>query len=447
MPVPVGHALVKVLMLALAVLTVRGVAARLRVTRGGVAHRLSPGSLRVLTLLFAVLLLAGVQLQHSFRNSWVSYPVLTMGAIAVLLGSVWAALAASDALARGSRTRVVAVPALVLLGLALALSYEMYFVVGPLIALALVLHAPGGLARTPSARRAKLVAGAAVLVPFGAMLAWTRLLVSRVCGDPDASCYAGTETALGPGRVATAVRNLVGAVPGHGLAGSRERAGTRIPPEAQDGAFSAPSLLLITLVLAGIALLLPWLRRRSDTDSDPQAERPVLVALGLIALAMSAGTATIMAGSTQAQELITATEFPYRHTVTTWAGLALALAALATLGLGLPRTAGRVVVGALPVVVVVLWTVGVVYPVNATLTRSALQSENHELWSEAHRSVLNPRLDETGEEQRCALLARVNEALDEDPLSWYVRLRPGMTGSFELLWDRPYCADPRPGTG
>lgn len=223
--------------------------------------------------------------------------------------------------------------------------------------------------------------------------------------------------------------------------------GTRIPPEAQDGAFSTPSLLLITLVLAGIALLLPWLRRGSDVGSEPGSERPVLVALALLALAMSAGAATIMAGSTQAQELITAAEYPYRHTVTTWAGLALALAALATLGLGLPRSAGRLVVGALPVVLVVLWTVGVVYPLNTALTRSALQSESHELLSEAYRTVLNPRLDETGEEQRCALLARVNEALDEEPLSWYVRLRPGMTGSFELLWDRPYCADPPSGPG
>lgn len=453
LPVMVGHALVKVLMLALAVLTLWGLAGRLRVVlpRRATPSSLSPASRTVLTLVFTVLVVCGAQLQHSFRNSWTAYPVLTMGAAAVCLGTVWAALAVADCWARGERWWPLAPLALALLGVTLALSYELWYVAVPLALIGLLMHTPAGPRGGPGLTPARWGTALALLIPFAAVLAWTRVRISRACALPDADCYVGTQPDLGLGTVITFWRNLTGAIPGAGRSGARDRLSRTLPESAQDAAFTPPGILFGVLALTGLLLVVggAHLRRRAtvpgavtpDDEEDAASQRPALVTLAVLALALAFGAALAMSLSAQAQDVVTAREYPYRHTVTTWAGLAAAVAALATLGLGLRRPQGRLLLGVAPLVLLVVWAAAFVYPVNAALTRSAQQSPNTPWLQDVYASVLNPRPGASGEEQRCALLAEVDTILEETPGSWHVRLRPGMVEGFEVLWDRPYCEE------
>lgn len=442
--VVVGHALVKLAMVGLAVAAFWWFLRSVRVRGTELASRHAG----VLAGLFAVLLLVGGQTQVLDRSSWTAYPVLTTGAIAVAFGTVALCLRLADRLTRSTRWLLAVVPVLLALAVFLNLSYELYYVAVPLTVLVLLVHTPP--ARPGGAswlqRHSRLVVGGGLAVLFGIGLVWVRRTVAAICAAPDAECYVGTEASLGGETVVVAWRNLLGAVPLFAGGPVGEFRVERTPWIGAPSVFGGYGWLAAVLVVVGLVLLLRVGQRGATVGggSDDVGEgdlarslRPVLTVVALTGLALAGGSAVIMALSAQAPEIVTQLGIPYRSTTVTWAGLCVAglgLVALLATGRG-PRQAVTLPVLAVSAVVLVIGIA--VWPIMAQAVRSVQSSPGTATVSAIHRAVLTPVFSERGDAQRCQLLDDLGRTV---PGGTAGRLEAGALGAFEDLWDEPFCA-------
>lgn len=441
--VVVGHAVVKLVMLGLAVLAFRWLLRALRV-RG---ERLSTGTRRLLIPLFGLLLLIGGQTQVLDRSSWTAYPVLTSGAIAVSFGTVALMLNLSDRLARSPRWLILIVPVLVLMAAFLNFSYELYYVAVPLAVLVLLVHSPPAeQGRAWLQRHARLVVGGGLTLLFGIGLIWVRRTVTAICSEPGRSCYVGTEASLGLDTVTVSLRNLLGSIPL--FAGShvgRDRL-DRAPWLEDPGFAEGLGWVGALLAIAGLVLLTTrWIGAAAGepVPADPRPQRAVLAVVAATGLAMAGGSAVIMALSAQAPEIVVELGVPYRSTTVIWAGLALTgLAGVAMLVTGRGRWAFTLPVAAMAVVTLVIGVI--VWPTMAQSTRIALGTPRVGVVQEAYRTVLTPDLTQEGEAERCAVLERIPQVV---PGGTADRLEIGVTESFEVVWGRPYCSAEPEGDG
>lgn len=438
-PVVVGHALVKLVMVLLAVGAFWWFLRVLRV-RG---ERLPSSTVRLLVPLFGVLLLLGGQTQVIMRSSWTAYPVLTTGAVAVAFAVPALVLTLVNRVSRSAGWLVPALLVTLLLAFFLNFSYELYYVAVPLTLLLLLVHSapPVDTGAAWVRRHARLVVGAGLGLFFAIGLVWVRRTVAAICAEPGSSCYVGTEASLGGETIVVAARNLLGGIPVFAGSLVGEERLEEAPWLEAPTAFGGWGWLAALVLIAGLALLLPrWdadRRREEGADSpDPLPQRRLLAVIAAAGLALAGGSAVIMALSAQAPEIVVEIGVPYRSTTVVWAGLALAgLAGAALLATGRGAWALRGPVAAVGLVALVVGLL--VWPVMAQSTRIARADDGTDVTERVHRAVLTPDLGERGDEDRCALLAAIDDVHAEGTGR---RLERGATGTFELLWDRPFCA-------
>lgn len=439
-----SHALVKLAMFALAVLSAYALLRRIRVRRRGddVARGLAPTTVRVCTLLFTVLLAAGVQTQVPHRSSWVTYPVLTWGAVTVFLGTTWAVLRLTDAVAKNAAWWFLAAPVLLFLGLFLNTSYELFYVAVPLALLTLAMHSPPG--ATTRARWVPKVLTAAVFGgSFLVVFVWLRRYIDSVCAVQE--CYVGAVPDLGLQALRTGALNLLSSVPGFGRTeamSSIESAGAPAPVDLA-GPFAGWGWLVALLTIAATLVLLRSLT--AGAAQAPQGQQPVETAGGgetatlwVVAgfgVAMAAGAALVMGLSEQAQEeVVTSLGVPYRNTVSTWAGISLTLAAASLLvARRFPRTANLAPVAV--VSVVVLWAGVVIWPVNAQVIDATRTASANEAIAWMYDVVTRPDLDD--EAARCQTLEEAVPRLEFETGRTVVNRAKD---AFEIYWERPLCS-------
>jgi hypothetical protein len=429
----VSHAVVKLIMLALGVWTAYALLGRIRLRLRGdeTSRHLSPVTVRVATLLFTVLLVAGVQTHQPGRGAWTTYPVLAWGAVAVCLGTTWALLRLTDAVAENARWWFLAAPVLLFLALFLNTSYEMYYVAVPLALLALLVHAPPGATARERWRPKILTAavfGGAFLVVFVAI----RRHIAAICAVED--CYVGAVPRLGLKALETGFLNLVSAVPGFGRTEALARIeAVEAPPAGLAGPFEGWGWMAALVVVVATLVLLRSLTGSRSWRVEGR-EVPVLWVLVGLGVAMAGSTALVMGLSVQAQDdVVSSIGTPYRNTVVTWAGIALALVAASLVVARAARWAA--VAPAVLVTAAVLWAGAVIWPINTQVIDVTRAQRANLAIASLYDQVTMPDLED--EERRCEILEAARERLQFDTGRTIVEVAQK---SFQIYWDRPFCS-------
>ncbi|MPZ94217.1 MAG: hypothetical protein GEU96_04705 [Propionibacteriales bacterium] len=452
-PIVALHGVQKVVIFAVSVLSVLAFARALRARTPGGLTRLSGRSLALLGAGLAVVGAAGVQTQQQFANAWVSYPLLTYGAVVACFGSAALAVVVTRWYARSPRllTAAVLVVAMGLLGLVLNASYELYLVAYPAAMLALLAQ-PLTDDRSPPQRRAKVIAAAVLTVTTVVPQVLIRRAVSAACGEPGAECYSGVKPRLGGETVELFWVNLVSSIPGSGrnevVQQLRDAGIGGLPGVSGPGPGS-----FVLLVLAGaVGLVLLGVAKREGRAPAPAGLRPQLAMLGLLAavgLGVAVGSALIMSVSERVPDIVTGVGDPYRHTVVTWFGFALvAVSVVLALDLALGRSTGPwqrarwVPWAALAGVVAVV--VGTVLPYNVAASKTEALSPYAQTIDAIHREVLLADRTPAGDERRCETLRDIGGTIPS--LQTRDFLARAVTRAYQRYNDQPYCTDEREAT-
>lgn len=334
-PIVAVQAFMKLILLVVAVLTCVSFLRSLRrraIDSPPVA--LSRKSILLVTLTTTALVAVGAQAHMPFRNGWTSYAPLTYTAVIVIVGSVSLTLWLARKVASGSRVWVVVAAAVAfILGIALNIGYELYYVAAPLVIVTLIQQPVHDDASPRAGRRAKLIVGGTFALTFVAVFAAIRVWLARLCSAGD--CYQGAQLQPGFEIVVTFARNLLTAVPGGARTELRADLASLGWQDRMPGIVE-PSTLLVAGGVA-IALLLLWWRLEGSSLKGNSASAPLpesrdesrfLLVTAAVPFAAALGTAFIMALSGQAQELMTGVGIPYRNTMVTWVMLALTFAML-----------------------------------------------------------------------------------------------------------------------
>jgi hypothetical protein len=416
-PVVVLHGIQKVLLLGAAVLCVAAFVKSLR-GRGSDGQLVAPSRSTVWLVVAGVVVLgaAGTQTHLQFRNGWVSYPVLTYTAVIVCFGvpalTLWLTRRIIE---RPSAWRIsIAVISMVLVGVFLNLSYELYFVAFPAAVLALLLQ-PDPPDRRRPALVAKLITGGTLSVAFLATLAAIRVWTADACAD---HCYVGTQLQLSSATPRIVAYNVLSTLP---LSGRDDalRSLEKVGIDSLPLPFSSP--LVIGCVLAGAALVAAriLLLRGSNTatgadgsTSEPgdlrRGETGALFRGGVVAFAIAAGAPLIMSISAQAPEIIRGVGNPYRHIVVMWVALCLAgLLCLIAVDLRIQNRLG-----------VLFWTVtagvavlvaGIMLPINLQTTRAEAALPTVRVAEDVYRELTLGDPAPEADERRCATIAALRE--------------------------------------
>lgn len=339
-PTYVVHGVLKLLLAALAVLTLPALLKSLRYRRrdGGLVRL--PGRIVVQgTVVGGVLFALGSQPpfhEVSGRNGWVNYPTHTFGAVVSILGVTALVLWLTRLYADG-RYRVPIVLVLVFLAVLTNLRYELVFPAAPLSLIALILVPVTPAERAAEGRRAKWVTGTSFVGVFMAILVALRLYLRELCQDE--SCYLGVTPHLSLQMVGTFWQNVSSSAPATTAPRVIEFVDSR--GVSTDGMYTpTPWSLVVGGCLAVVVLLVGWWSGpAASRDDDPPTEaaaadddnargtevRTLLVLAAVLCLLGALGAAAVMSLSVNAQSS-SQLGLPYRHAVVTWAGIAWALA-------------------------------------------------------------------------------------------------------------------------
>jgi hypothetical protein len=413
-PLIVLHGIQKVLIFAVAVM---GVAAFVKSLRGRATdgQLVAPTRATVWLVVGGVVVLgaAGVQTHLQFRNGWLSYPVLTYGAVIVGFGVVALTLTLTRRLAE--RTTVgrtaLAVAAMVFVGLFLNLSYELYYIAFPAALLALLLQPNPTAHGRRRWRVAKLVTGGTLTVTFLSTFGAIRVWLSDACVD---QCYIGTEIQLGGESARMAWYNLASSLPLSGRFTAMEEL-TRLGRDGLPLPFSSP--LTIACVLAGAAMVAAWLliqrhRGRAATGEIDHklmlAESGALLRGAAVALALALGSVAVMSVSAQVPEIVRGIGYPYRHIVITWIGLCVAgLLTVIAIDVRFRSRVGFGLWAAAAAAAVVVS--GVMLPINLQATRAELLSPSIMVTDAIHREITLGDPQPEADERRCATIEALAE--------------------------------------
>ncbi|WP_380167460.1 hypothetical protein [Jannaschia sp. R86511] len=458
-PVAVWHALVKLLTLLAAVAAVHAFVSSLRRRGPEGLEPLSRGTRTFLLAGTVAAAAAGAQTQVPARNGWVAYPLLTVGAVVVVLGTLALLLVLARAVGRGgARAVLLALLVGVVLGVVLNTTYELYVVAVPAGVVLLLLMPVTAGGRLRDEVRAKVLTLTPFLVSFVVVLVAIRAGIAAACqgtieridGIPGEQepCYVGTDPSLGTGVLVTGFRNLLGSLPVFGRTELLEDM-TALSDDPVVPALVSPASLLLGLLLAGCLVVLWRLRPgpAAVAGDDPRpggtGEVGVLLRAAVVVLLVALGAAGIMSLSVQAQELVASLGLPYRHTVLAWFCLALAgLLAVRALVLLHPARAGLLVLAS----AVVLGTlVAVTFPSNVAATRTARNLPGSAAVVAVHGELARGDLSRAGDIRRCDTVALAHR--DVTATSTRTPLLRGADESFRLYFGEPYCSlgteDPR----
>ena len=414
------HSILKVILLAMGVLCVAAFVKSLRGRRPD-GELLAPSRSTVWLVVAGVVVLGavGVQTHLQFRNGWISYPILTYGAVVVGFGSVALVLWLARLMAeRYSRARVgLGLAAMVLLGIFLNLSYELYYAAFPAAVLALLIQPDPTDDRRRRYRLAKLTTGGTLTVTFLGAFVAIRLWLADACLD---QCYIGTEVQLSGEALRYSWYNLASSLPLSGRTEALEVM-SRLGLDSLPGPFSSP--LTVASVLAGAALVAARivLRRdsgRDDIVAEAAAGRPVraesaaesgaLVRGAVVSVVLALGSVAVMSVSAQVPDIIVGPGYPYRHIVVTWVALCTAgLLCLIAVDLRVRRTIGVGLWVATGVVATLV--AAVMLPINMQATRAELLSPSIQVTEPIHREIILGDLSASGDPRRCATIAALSE--------------------------------------
>jgi hypothetical protein len=410
------HGIQKVILLGMAVLCVAAFVKSLR-GRGPDGELVAPSRSTVWLVVAGVALLGavGVQTHLQFRNGWISYPVLTYGAVIVGFGSVALVLWLTRLMAdRYSRVRVgLGIAALVLLGIFLNLSYELYYAAFPAAVLALLIQPDPTSDRRRRYRLAKLTTGGTLTVTFLGAFVAIRLWLADACVD---QCYVGTEVQLSGEALRYSWYNLASSLPLSGRSEALEGL-SRLGLDSLPGPFSSP--LTVACILAGAALVAVRIVLRRDSgrheivaevaaSRSVKAESGALVRGAVVSIVLALGSVAVMSVSAQVPDIILGSGYPYRHIVVTWVALCTAgLLCVIAVDLRVRRPIGVglwVVIG-----VVATLVAGVMLPINLQATRAELVSPSIQVTDPIHREIILGDPSPAADRRRCATIAALSE--------------------------------------
>ena len=435
-PEAVVQGMQKVVLVALAVLAVVLFAACLRGrTSAGALVSLDPRALGLISAGALLLGAAGVQAQAQFRNGWTSYAVLTYGAVVVGLGVPALALWLSQRLVRVPRRSsvVLAVGTMVAVGVALNTAYELFYVAVPVALLALVLQPVSASARSAAGRRAKLVVGGSLLAAFAVSYVLVHALVSAETTQQ----YVGIKPSFGVGLLRTWWNNVASSIPGTGRA-QAARDVSHAGLGGLPGPFASP--LVLWCFVGGVGLLaIRLLLPRVATGADARRAQTValLQAAGLAAT-LALGSAAVMSVSVQAQQVIAGIGLPYRHTVVTWVGFAVAVVSLLVAAdLWLTERGG---IGLWAVASLLTAILGAsLLTVNFEATRAERVSPSDQIVDSVYREILLGDPTAAGDRRRCAAVALVNKGVGGSAYTRNQIIR-GAYLVYQHRFGRPFCS-------
>lgn len=445
-PIVVLHGLQKLFLFAVMIACVAFFAKSVRGRdRSGRLVGLSSSTIWIVAAATAVLGAAGMQAHLQFRNGWLTYPVLTYGAVIVGFGvpalALWITRRMGE---RPSRWRTtVVIVAMLLTGIFLNVSYELYYAAFPATILALLLQPlPRGNTRKP-ARLAVLTAGLVLTGSFITCFVAIRRWTAGKCADV---CYEGVDAQLGSHTLETSWYNLASSLPLSGrselLADISQFGFERLP-----GPFSSPLTLVCVIAVVGLMgvriLAGPPARLQSSTlDEDAvtphrPGQRGAAVRGAAVALVLGLGSAGIMSVSAQAGEIILGVGYPYRHIVVTWVSLCLA-GVLCLVAIDIVRPLLGIGAWAAVTTAAIL-VVGTILPANLLATRAEHLGVRSQVVDAIHREVVLGDRTRLGDERRCATLALLREY--DVPQGTQRRISTSAFGAYEYFHGAPYCSD------
>jgi hypothetical protein len=398
-----------------------------------VGHR----KLMVLGVALAPFVAAGAQAHTQFRNGWISYAVLTYGAVSVVFGAgalvAWCTRRVAERRPGAVSTGVVS---MFVLGIALNTSYELYYVAFPLAIAVVLLFPVSPVSKDPNARRAKgIVAGTLSLV-FISCFIGVRRLIAVHCSTID--CYVGTDPALGPQVFGTFWNNFFSSIPGM----SHTRFLADLDELGQLARWPDPSniaiILVGALVLGGV--LVVWRRTEGATPTTPTdaaSERRLLMMISALAFAVGVSGALIMSLSVQAQDVIVSVGYPYRHTVLTWTACALGVVVL-VLAISPRASPGQRWGTPLLLAALIVLASAFSLPRNLVSNQAYRALPGNRAIADIHREIVLGDRSELGDQRRCEALERATEAINNPWLEH--RLTPAADDVFRQLHRIPYCS-------
>jgi len=440
-PIVAVQAVMKLVLLSLVVFTCMAFlrSLRWRSSQGSLVT-LSRRTILVTTVTTAVILAIGAQAHDQFRNGWTSYTPLTYTAVIVILGSLSLILSLTRRAASGKiGWKVTSVGLAAVIGLALNISYELFYVAAPLVVLTLLLQPIHVDARI--GRRAKVIVGGTFVSVFTAIFVALRVWLTNLCSSGD--CYPSAQADLNGAVVTTFLRNLATAVPG-GARNELRADLARLGWEDKMPGLFAPIPLLISGVVAAGLLFAWWLfvgpgKRSGGAEADQdetRRESSLLVAAAIVPFAAALGTALVMALSSSSHEFIVSVGSTYRNTMATWALLALTGAMLvraATLR-WTARQSTALLVG---VAVAVTAVGGHVLTANLAALRANRAYPSNVVTEAIQWEVVLGDPSDTGDKRRCALLEALAPFTSAGTRS---KIAMGADASFELYHGTRLCS-------
>jgi hypothetical protein len=314
--------------------------------------------------------------------------------------------------------------------------YELTFVALPLMLTALAVVPVSDREHRVSGRKAKWLMGGAYVVGFVPVLVSNRMMLKNVCAS--GSCYQGVRPALDPVMFKTFAVNIISSVPGTG--GRTISQLLRAQGVSTRGIWS-PTLwsVLAALVLLAVLAGAWWGTRPEQAEVAPEPDpegahaQAVLCAVSAALLILGGlGAAGVTSVSVGAQERMSHIGLLYRHSFTTWFGLAFGLVMLVlALGLWRPRLAVPSFV-ALGIVLALLVTVKVPTDARIMVANTALMKPTNQVFAEVVRGDKGAAANR----RRCRILRDVDREMSD----FYAKeVRHTSNLAFEHLWDIRFC--------
>lgn len=417
MPLFVVHGLIKVVLLA----AVTGsLVLLLRQLRRRDGSPLDSSTRRRMTLVFTVLLVLGVTTTSLARNGWTTFVVLCIGGIVLMFlvgaGALWV-LHHWDSW--GMRGRMLGGAGLIVLGIAVMLSYELHWAAIPF---AVVLVATIGTAQ----RRSRAVVIGLLAGGWLAAVVATRLIIGANVRD----VYPGLSVDLSGPVAKVFGLQLLNAIPGTGVPYAFHSVSGGLP---DPWPFTGTGWLWGLLLGLGLVLAL---RDASTAPRLPVVEdRQPLLRLAAALSTSIVAAAAILSVSAQSHDIVRFPGATYRGTPWIWACAAGILAVALVLPRERTRLTDQTVVSGLAVVALLVGVV--VWPANVSQVAVTRQSDGVMIWERAQAELITGSSDPVAVAHRCLI---ADQAKTWAGASSYRKAYLDLyQQAFVHQWHRPWC--------
>ncbi len=443
----VVRVVLKMALLGALVVSLRSMLTRFRVATPAGPHALSAAPRRVMLVVFPLVVLLGAKaasLSGRDSNGWIDYPLLTLTGAALCFGAVAVVTRTIDAWPSWGVVRRVLVQVIAVLSAAvLVTSYELFYLVVPVVLVAGAVHADGVRRFSRPWWTARGGVLGAFTVAFVAGVAATRWYAAQVCAD--SSCYSGITVEAGPEALRTVAYNLLSSLPGgirDEVAATAQHNGVIVPQGLTQTALGVVLGVAVVALAVVLALALtPEVRHRASAAHSADAERgdrAVLLWMVVFGLGVGAAAAVLTSLNARAQAEIETVGVAFRSGPMVWMLFSLAVTAALLLVLAAVRRSRGLSRGVvLLAAVAVTGLVAISWPINLDARRSELAYPLIDVVAQMHDAIITPVPGEAGDAARCELLSRMYEMKDYRAL---VRLAQGSHDSFTYFHGAPFCS-------